>query len=57
MGQRVLDFANPALLSHWMSQADCKLLLSNRRLIALDLLPQLGDADNEGASLIAIPRR
>ena len=50
-----LDFANPALLSHWMSQADCKLLLSNRRLIALGFAPQLGDADQENASLIAIP--
>ena len=50
-----LDFASPALLSQWISQADCKLLLSNRRLIALGFATQLGDADHEGASLIAIP--
>ena len=50
-----LDFANPVLMASWISQPDCKLLLSNRRLIALGFAPQLGDADQESASLIAIP--
>ena len=51
-----LDFADTAALSVWLASADCKLLLSNRRLIALGFGTQLANVDPENASLIKIPK-